>query len=143
MVACGEGAAEPGGGSQAVAASTTTSTTTASTTNPPPATASVDGCADVIDATIVAASEGFTISATVRSADTGWEKYADLWVVRGPDGAVLGERVLAHPHVTEQPFTRSLAGIEIPDGIAEVTIAARDSVVGFCGGEYVAEVPSP
>jgi hypothetical protein len=82
----------------------------------------------VIDVTIETSGTGFAVSATVRSADTGWEKYADLWEVRGPDGTVLGERVLAHPHVDEQPFTRSVGGVEIPDGVGEVTVAAGDRV---------------
>ena len=53
----------------------------------------------------------------------------------------LGERVLAHPHENEQPFTRSLSGVVIPDGVDTVTIAARDSVLGFCGEVFVLEVP--
>jgi hypothetical protein len=118
-----------------------TSTALSTTSSLPPTAAPVAGCADVIDATIEAAGAGFTVSATVRSADTGWEKYADLWEVRGPDGTVLGERVLAHPHVEEQPFTRSVRGVEIPNEVREVTVAARDSVEGFCGAEYVVEVP--
>ncbi len=105
-------------------------------------TSSAAGCADVIDATIEPGSAGYTISATVQSADTGWDKYADLWEVRTADGAVLGERVLAHPHVDEQPFTRTLSNLSIPEGTDQVTIAARDSVVGFCGAQYVVEVPS-
>ena len=108
---------------------------------PPTTNSSAAGCADVIDVTIEAAAAGYEISATVRSADTGWDKYADLWEVRAPDGTVLGERVLAHPHVEEQPFTRTLSNVSIPDGAAEVTIAARDSVAGFCGAKYVAGVP--
>ena len=70
---------------------------------------------------------------TVRSDDTGWDKYADAWEVRTADGIVLGTRVLAHPHESEQPFTRSLDGVVIPNGLTEVVIAARDSVAGFCG----------
>lgn len=122
--------------SDSVVSSTTTSTMAGSTP-----TTVAGGCADVIGVTIEAASGGFTISATVRSADTGWEKYADLWEVRSPSGSVLGERVLAHPHVDEQPFTRSLSGVAIPGDVDEVTVAARDSVAGFCGAEYVAGVP--
>ncbi len=83
-------------------------------------------CAHVVDATIEADSSGFTISATVRSGDTGLDKYADLWEVRDEEGTLLGERVLAHPHETEQPFTRSVSGVAIPDNVAEVVIAARD-----------------
>lgn len=70
-------------------------------------------------------------SVTLRHADTGWDHYADLWQVESPDGTVLGERVLAHPHVNEQPFTRSLGGVKIPAGLEEVIIRARDSVHGF------------
>lgn len=100
-----------------------------------------DVCAHVTDVTIATSASGFTVSATVRSADTGWEKYADAWEVRTTSGAVLGVRELAHPHETEQPFTRSLTGVEIPPDVTEVVVAARDSVAGFCGDEYVAEVP--
>ncbi len=71
---------------------------------------------------------------TVRHADEGWDHYADLWQVRGPDGTLLGERVLAHPHVNEQPFTRS-AVIVIPSDLETVTVRARDTVHGFGGAE--------
>lgn len=75
----------------------------------------------------------FTVS--VSSADTGWEKYADAWEVRSVDGRLPGTRQLTHPHETEQPFTRSLTGVAIPADITEVVVAARDSVLGFCGEE--------
>ena len=100
-----------------------------------------EGCADVIEATITSGGSGWTIAVTVSSADTGWDKYADAWQVWGPGDEVLAERVLAHPHENEQPFTRSLSGVELPDGVDRVTIAARDSVLGFCGDLFVLEVP--
>ena len=100
-----------------------------------------EGCADVIDARIDGGDGRFTVSATVRSADTGWDKYADLWQVQTIDGEVLGERVLAHPHETEQPFTRSLGGVSIPVDVADVVIVARDSIAGFCGSAFTVEVP--
>jgi len=100
------------------------------------------GCADVVDAVIESSGDDtYRVSATVRSSDTGDEKYADAWEVRAPDGSVLATRVLAHPHVGEQPFTRSLAGVVIPDGTERVEIAARDSVEGFCGATMSATVP--
>ncbi len=89
--------------------------------------------ADVIGATITDDGGTFTITATVRSTDTGWDKYADAWQVRDGEGNVFGERVVTHPHENEQPFTRIQSGIVIPEGLEEVTIAARDSVAGFCG----------
>jgi hypothetical protein len=49
----------------------------------------------------------------LRHGDTGWDDYADGWRIETPAGEVLGTRVLHHPHVEEQPFTRSLGGVEI------------------------------
>jgi hypothetical protein len=63
--------------------------------------------------------------------------------VLGPDGAVLGERVLLHPHETEQPFTRSLSGVVIPAAIDEVTVRAGDKVHGFGGAEMRVALPDP
>jgi hypothetical protein len=101
-----------------------------------------DGCADVIDAVVAVEGPGtYRFDVTVRSADTGDEKYADLWEVRAPDGAVLGGRVLTHPHVAEQPFTRSQGGIAIPEGVTAVTIVARDTVAGFCGEPFDLVLP--
>ena len=118
-------------------------TTTAGT----PSTSTVDNesCAHVIDATVDPTGEGvYRVAATVESQETGLDKYADRWEVRGPaTGEVLGERVLAHPHVEEQPFTRSLSGVEIPADVTTVEIAAHDSVLGFCGDVFIADVPRP
>ena len=100
-----------------------------------------DGCAHVIDATITPTGLTYQVSATVSSADTGWDKYADRWVVRTETGFVLRERDLAHPHVHEQPFTRTMTGLEVPDGEDVLEFAARDSVEGFCGTVFVLEVP--
>jgi hypothetical protein len=40
------------------------------------------------------------------------------------------------PGINEQPFTRSLGGVMIPDGITTVTVQAHDSVHGF-GGKII------
>ena len=102
---------------------------------------SAGGCADVVGVDISGIGEGiYRFDVTVSSPDTGWEKYADAWEVRAPDGSVIGTRELTHPHVDEQPFTRSLSGVEIPDDIRLVTVAARDSIEGFCGAEMTVEV---
>jgi hypothetical protein len=101
------------------------------------------GCADVV--AVSAESEGgrrFTFRVTVRSADTGWDKYADAWEVTALDGTALGTRELLHPHVDEQPFTRSLSGVEVPAAADRVVVRARDSVAGWCGREMTVEIPS-
>lgn len=73
-------------------------------------------------------------SVTVRHADTGWDHYADLWqVVAAESGNVLGERPLAHPHTGEQPFTRSLSGVEIPAGVETVMVRAKCNRHGYQG----------
>jgi hypothetical protein len=106
-------------------------------------TALVQACADVVGVTAEQAADGtWTISATVRSGDTGWDKYADLWEV-WVDGVAVGERVLAHPHETEQPFTRSVAGIDLPAGTQEIEVVARDSINGFCGQTFVLALATP
>lgn len=105
--------------------------------------AAAEGCADVVDAAVERSGDRFVVTATVQSADTGWDRYADAWEVRTTNGDVLGTRVLAHPHVDEQPFTRSLTDVEIPVAVTTVEIAARDSVVGFCGTTATVAVPAP
>ena len=84
----------------------------------------------------------FRFDVTVRHADTGWDHYADKWEVLAPDGTVLGTRTLLHPHVDEQPFTRSLTGVAIPESIGQVTVRAHDSVHEY-GGKTVTVDVSP
>lgn len=101
------------------------------------------GKADVIAATIEPAADGrtFTISVTLRHTDSGWDHYANRWEVIGPDGRVLATRTLYHPHVDEQPFTRSLANIDIPMPITWVKIRGHDLVHGYGGREVTLSVP--
>lgn len=80
---------------------------------------------------VVVSSNGDTarFDVTIRHADTGWDHYADGWGVYDLDGQELGYRVLHHPHVNEQPFTRSLS-VDLPAGTSQVVIVPRDSVHG-------------
>jgi hypothetical protein len=55
---------------------------------------------------------GYSFSVTLRHGDTGLDHYADKWEVLSMDGKVsFGERVLFHPHINEQLFTRSLRSV--------------------------------
>jgi len=100
------------------------------------------GEADVLSVELEETSPGtFTITAEVEHADDGWDHYANAWQVLGPDGDVIATRELAHPHMNEQPFIRSLSGVEIPAGVTEVTVRARDLVHGFGGREVTVAVP--
>jgi hypothetical protein len=95
------------------------------------------GEADVLKVEITKIDEGvYIFRVTVTHNDEGWKHYADRWEVVSPDGKILAARVLLHPHVDEQPFTRALAGVKIPKGIKEVIVRAHDSVHEY-GGKTV------
>ena len=104
--------------------------------------AAVAGEADVIDAKARSTGDGtWTISATVRHADEGWDHYADAFQVVSPSGEVIGTRVLYHPHVEEQPFTRSLTGVAIPADLDHVIVRAGDKIHGYGGKEFRLGLP--
>ena len=81
----------------------------------------------------------FTVS--VLHADQGWDHYADRWEVLAPGGRVLAVRTLHHPHVDEQPFTRSLDGVELPAGIGQVQVRAHCSVHAYGGKSVLVNLP--
>ena len=89
------------------------------------------GDAVVTEAKAVKSGDTWRFSVTIAHGDTGWDHYADAWRVVDADSGVLGTRILHHPHVEEQPFTRSLSGVAIPAGTTSVWIEARDSVHGW------------
>ena len=72
------------------------------------------GEADVLNVKATPSGGNWSFSVTVQHADEGWDHYADRWEVLTPDGELLATRVLAHPHVGEQPFTRGLSGVAVP-----------------------------
>ncbi len=102
-----------------------------------PMTMAHAGEADVVEVEVKnLGNNTYQFNITLSHNDEGWDHYADKWDIIAPDGTVLGTRTLFHPHVTEQPFTRSLSGVKIPGNIDEVTIRAHDSVHAY-GGEVV------
>jgi hypothetical protein len=95
---------------------------------------------DIIRVSAKLSGDGtYQFSVTVKHADNGWLHYADKWDVLGPDGHLLGSRILLHPHDGEQPFTRGLSAVRVPAGISRVTVRAHDKVHGY-GGKTVTVV---
>lgn len=95
------------------------------------------GEAAVTDADVVVLNDGrIQVSATVRHDDAGWDHYADRFEVLDADRNVITTRVLMHPHVDEQPFTRSTEPFPLPEGLDEITVRAHDTEHGH-GGETV------
>ena len=68
---------------------------------------------------------------TLEHKDSGWDHYANKWEIYTPDGKLLATRTLYHPHVNEQPFTRSLSGVKIPKGLDKVIVKGHDLVHGY------------
>jgi hypothetical protein len=98
------------------------------------------GEADVIDVKVrPGAGKGeYSFDVTVRSRDRGWDYYAERFEVVAPDGTVLGTRVLLHPHEDEQPFTREIENVRIPEAVRSVSVRAwmkRGSAQRAAGGE--------
>lgn len=94
----------------------------------------------VVDAGASRQGDTWRFDVTVAHDDAGWDHYADAWEILAPDGTRLGIRELLHPHDTEQPFTRALTGVAIPDGTDRIGIRARDSVHGW-GETLTIELP--
>ncbi|MFQ5935493.1 MAG: hypothetical protein ACE5LB_03690 [Acidiferrobacterales bacterium] len=89
------------------------------------------GQVEIVMVTFDKQGSSWNVSTTLRHADSGWDHYADAWRVIAPDGHVLGTRTLYHPHVEEQPFSRSLANVVIPAGLTSVFVEAHDHVHGW------------
>ena len=99
------------------------------------------GSADVIGVKVSkTAHHTYRFDVTVKHGDEGWDHYADRWDVVTPDGPILGTRILHHPHVEEQPFTRSHV-IKVPEGVTSVVVRAGDKVHGLGGAELKLALP--
>ncbi|MFV2033974.1 MAG: hypothetical protein ACC631_02470 [Halocynthiibacter sp.] len=92
-----------------------------------------------VDATL--SSGGWRFDVTISHPETGWDNYADGWQVEAEDGTVLGLRVLVHPHENEQPFTRSLSGVAIPETTDRVFIRTRTNVEGWYEDRFELTLP--
>lgn len=94
------------------------------------------GKADVLKATYNCSKNMIcSFNVSVKHADSGWKHYANKFDILSPSGKILGTRTLFHPHVNEQPFTRSLTDVKIPDGVTSVIIRAHDLIHGYGGKE--------
>ena len=81
-------------------------------------------------------NDTWCFSVTVKHNDEGWEHFADGWEVIDLEGKQLGYRQLSHPHVNEQPFTRSQCNIKISSEISHVIVRAKCNKHGFGGKAF-------
>lgn len=94
---------------------------------------------EVVKVRFAKSGSEWDVSVTLRHGDTGWDHYANLWVVETLDGKEIGRRVLFHPHEQEQPFTRSQR-IKVPAGTSKVRVRAGDKPHGMDSNTVVVDL---
>jgi hypothetical protein len=100
------------------------------------------GEADVIDVVVKQNRDGtYSFDVTVAHADSGWDHYANRWEIVDTQGNILATRTLHHPHVNEQPFTRSLSAVRIDESVKSVIFRVHDSVHEYGGKNYQVALP--
>jgi len=86
---------------------------------------------EIVQVEFVKSGSSWRVNTTLEHDDTGWEHYADVWRIVTEKGDKLGERILFHPHENEQPFTRSLPRLTIPEKTNIVFVEAHDKKHGW------------
>ncbi|WP_298806698.1 hypothetical protein [uncultured Lentibacter sp.] len=71
------------------------------------------------------AGMGWRFDVTLSHPDTGWDHFANGWEIVDAAGKRIAHRELMHPHIDEQPFTRSLRNVMLPDGLRTIRIRAH------------------
>jgi len=99
--------------------------------------------ADVVGVRVTGGPTTYTFSVTVRSDETGCDRYADWWELLTPEGALVYRRVLDHSHPDEQPFERSGGPVDVgPDDPLVVRAHLHpqgyggDALSGSAGGSF-------
>ncbi len=130
VAACGDDDAASGPTPSSASASAPTPTPTPTSIAP---SGDEQPFPDILDVVVIPEGDTFRFDVTVSSPYDTPERYADAWRIVAPDGTELGVRELTHDHAAEQPFTRSLTGVEIPPDVTTVTVEGRDLVNGWGG----------
>ena len=87
------------------------------------------------------AGMGWRFDVTVAHPDTGWDHFADGWELLDNAGNRIAYRALMHPHVEEQPFTRSLRNVMLPDGMRKIWVRAHCSKSGWSAPAVEVSLP--
>lgn len=80
---------------------------------------------------------------TLKHDDAGWKHYADAWRLVDVNGNEIGKRTLYHPHVNEQPFTRSLSSFYIPKDKKIIFVEAHDLKHGWSPNRVKVDMRQP
>jgi hypothetical protein len=96
---------------------------------------------DVVDALVTKNGSSFRFDVTFSSPYDTAKRYADAYRIKNTNGFVYGIRELSHHHGNEQPFTRSISGVNIPNDVTEVIIEGRDKTYGWGGATLKVTLP--
>lgn len=77
---------------------------------------------------------------TIKHNDTGWKHYVNRYEILNMKKEIIATRVLHHPHVKEQPFTRSISNVKLAKNQETVIIRAHDLVHGYKGNELLVNI---
>jgi len=85
----------------------------------------------VINVKVDRTNNSYNFHVTIKHNDLSNEHYVNRWEIVDEKGNILAIRILFHPHIKEQPFTRSLYKIDLPSNMKKVYIRAHDIVHGY------------
>ena len=101
------------------------------------------GAANVIAAMARQGADGtWSFEVTMRCDDRGAAYFCDRFEVLTPTARVVGVCRLLHDHTDEQPFTREVQGVSMPDDSPRrVQIRGHHNVRGFDGATLTLDLP--
>ena len=70
----------------------------------------------------------YTFNVTILHNDTGWNHYINKWTIVDSNDNIIATRILHHPHVNEQPFTRSKSNVLIDGTSKEYFIKIYENI---------------
>ncbi len=88
--------------------------------------------ADVVAVSTSGGPGGYDVAVTLRSDETGCDRYADWWEVLDSHGHLLYRRILEHSHPNEQPFDRDGGPVNV-DANEPLVVRAHLSTAGYAG----------
>lgn len=101
------------------------------------------GEVEIVDVVLKKSGDTWRVGVTLKHADSGWDHYADGWRLVDQYGKEIGMRVLYHPHVHEQPFTRYLDGVHIPEDTKTLFVEAHDKLHGWTPNRVQIDMTRP
>jgi hypothetical protein len=96
----------------------------------------------ITSAELLPRGSDWSVRVMLQHPDSGWDHYASGWEVLAPDGTVLAEAEITHPHSAD-PFQTDLDGIQVPAGVDHLLIRVRCTLDGWSARTYRLDLPRP